>query len=268
MQLRFLWRGFKTWLYEHRCEISALRSALAPDEIAIDVGSHKGSFLWGLSRAVPRGKVVAFEPQPSLAEYLRTACDRWRLRNVVVENAGVSEFSGRLTLAIPGTAGISHGASFEPVIRETKKCQTIEVPTYSLDDYFAHETRRIGAIKIDVEGHELSVLRGAARLIERHGPLIVCECESRNMTSGDVSTTLQWFADHDYAGHFVHRQRLLPLGQFDPDVHQRREGKRYWDHPDYCNNFVLRPVTRSFSDRALVKWIATSKQRQLVESQE
>jgi FkbM family methyltransferase len=252
MQLRFLWRGLKTWLYDHRCELSALQSALAPDEIAVDVGSHKGSFVWGLSRAVPQGRVVAFEPQPSLAEYVRTASQRWGLQNVVVENAGVSEFSGRLTLAIPGT-GISHGASFEPVIRETKKCQTIEVPTYSLDDYFASETRRIGAIKIDVEGHELSVLRGATQLIQQHAPLIVCECESRNMTAGDVSTTIEWFNAHDYEGHFVQRQALVPIGEFDPDVHQRREGKRFWDRPDYCNNFVLRPAANARTATALAR---------------
>lgn len=245
MQLRFLYRGLKAWWYEHRCEVGALRQALAADEIAVDVGSHKGSFVWGLARRVPRGKVVAFEPQPSLAEYVRQACAGWGVQNVMVENAGVSEFSGRLTLAIPGTTGISHGASFEPVIRETKKCQTIEVPTYSLDDYFASEPRRIGAIKIDVEGHELSVLRGARRLIQEQAPLIVCECESRNMTSGDVATTIQWFADHDYEGHFVQRQRLVPLAEFDPNVHQRRGGKRYWDRPDYCNNFVLRPAANA-----------------------
>lgn len=252
MHFRFLYRGLKTCLYEHRCEMLALQSALAPDEIAVDVGAHKGSFAWGLSRAVPRGKVVAFEPQPALAEYVRSACSRWGLQNVVVEHSGVSEFSGRLTLAIPGT-GISHGASFEPVIRETKKCQTIEVPTYSLDDYFANETRRIGAIKIDVEGHELSVLRGATRLIQEHAPLIVCECESRNMTAGDVATTIQWFAEHDYEGHFVQRQGLVPIAEFDPGVHQRREGKRFWDRPDYCNNFVLRPAANARTATAMAR---------------
>lgn len=239
MQFRFRYRGWKAWLLEQRCELRELAAAVEPDEIAVDVGAHKGSYLWGLSRAVPRGQVVAFEPQPDLADYIRQGCARTGLANVVVENAGVSESSGMLTLGIPDNR--LQEASFEPRLREANDCRTIEVPTVSLDEYFANESRRIGAIKIDVEGHELAVLRGAMKLLERDQPLVVCECESRHMANGDVRSTLQWFAEQGYGGHFVKEGRLVPLDDFDPAVHQRSVGER-----GYCNNFIFR--SQQFAD--------------------
>lgn len=262
MQLRFRYRGWKAWLLEQRCELRELTAALEPNEIAVDVGAHKGSYLWGLSRAVPQGKVVAFEPQPDLAEYIRTGCAQTGLKNVVVEHAGVSETTGSLTLAIPGDH--LQEASFEPRLRLAHACRTFEVPTFSLDQYFENETRRIGAIKIDVEGHELAVLRGAKKLIERDQPLVVCECESRHMANGNVNTTLAWFAAQGYGGHFVKEGRLVSLDQFDPAVHQRSEGERFWSERGYCNNFIFRPQSNAstipFRPRATVPFSQSRKQ--------
>ena len=113
------------------------------------------------------------------------------------------------------------------------------VPVFSLDTYFAGEKHSIGAIKIDVEGHELSVLRGAQDILASHTPLVVCECESRHMTEGNVLTVLDYFRSLSYDGFFVHRSRLRPIAEFKREIHQREQGRRFWDSPDYCNNFVM-----------------------------
>jgi FkbM family methyltransferase len=242
MQLRFLWRGMKTYFRDQRCELLALQNGLQPDDIAVDVGANKGSYLWALSRAVPRGRVVAFEPQPTLVDYLRNAVKSNGLKNVSIENAGVSERSGRMQLAIPGNKAGNPGASFETSVLQRQGASSIEVAVTTLDEFFAHERARVGAIKIDVEGHELAVLRGAAGLIRRDAPVIVCECEGRNVAGGRVAALFETLARLQYRGEFVHRQRLKSVEQFDPVVHQAGQGKRYWDHPDYCNNFVFRPA--------------------------
>ena len=242
MRLRFLWRGLKTYFRDQRSELLALQSALRPGDVAVDVGANKGSYVWALSRAVSQGRVVAFEPQPALAAALRDDCWATGLKNVQVEHAAVSQRSGRMVLAIPGNKLGSPGASLEESVRTRKGASSIEVNVTSLDEYFASEQARVGAIKIDVEGHELAVLRGAAEIIRRDRPLIVCECEARNVAGGRVEALFDWFSALKFEGQFVHRQRLRPVSEFTPDVHQSREGKRYWDRPDYCNNFIFRPA--------------------------
>jgi FkbM family methyltransferase len=241
MQWRFLYRGLKTRYRDQRAELGALLAALSPEQIAVDVGANKGGYLWALSRAVPRGRVVAFEPQPVLADYLRQACRSAGLRNVVIEAAGVSARSGKLLLAVPGGGASSPGASFEPAVAERESCRTIEVATVSLDDYFADEKSKIGAIKIDVEGHELSVLKGAVRLIAAHRPTILCECEQRHLSEGSVGAVLDFVRAQNYDGFFIDRSRLRPLSEFDPAIHQKQDGERFWDAAHYCNNFIFKP---------------------------
>jgi FkbM family methyltransferase len=241
MNWRFLYRGLKARYVDQQQELSALTGALSPEDVAIDVGANKGSYLWSLSRAAPRGRVVAFEPQPVLATYLAEACKACGLRNVVVEAAGVSREAGVATLAIPGSGASSPGASFESSVSGSEPCRLIDVPTICLDDYFAGEKARIGAMKIDVEGHEFSVLAGAARLIETHRPTVVLECEARHLVDATVSDVLGFMTSRNYAGYFVHRSKKYPISQFDLAVHQKHDGDRFWDSPDYCNNFVFAP---------------------------
>jgi FkbM family methyltransferase len=241
MDWRFVYRGLKARYRDERLEIAALLSGLSAESVAVDVGANKGSYLWPLARAVPKGKVVAFEPQPVLAEYLKQACKSTGFTNVVVEAAGVSARPGKLTLTVPGTGRDSPGASFEQTANLRGPHRQIDVPVVSLDDYFSAEQRTIGAVKIDVEGHELSVLKGGAQLIAIHKPVIVCECEQRHLGGEDMSAVLDFVRSLGYEGFFSDKKRVRPLSEFDPKIHQRQTGERFWNAPDYYNNFIFYP---------------------------
>jgi len=238
-RLRFLHRGLKARWRNLRVEIGSIIRAVRPDDTVVDVGANKGSFLRSMSLAVPQGRVVAFEPQPELAVYLARMCAAAGHRNVVVEAAGVSSRDGTMTLAIPGASGPSPGASFEHAIRAEGACRAVEVSVRSLDSYFADDPRRIGAIKIDVEGHEPSVLEGAERILREHGPLLVIEIVGTHTAAGSVRGVLDGLRSLSYDGWFVHRGRLVPISEFRPELHQRAVGERYLHHPDFCDNFVL-----------------------------
>jgi FkbM family methyltransferase len=245
MDWKFAFRGLKAKYKTQRTEIHALIKGLRRNQIAVDVGANKGSYLWALSKAIPEGRVIAFEPQPVLVQYLQRACAESGLGNVLIEGAGVSEVSGTLSLAIPGDDTSSPGASFEQAVASREPCRFVTVPTVSLDDYFAHETQQIGALKIDVEGHELSVLKGAKALIARHKPTIVCECEARHLTNGSVSDVIEFVESMGYAAYFCEGKKLRPAGEFIPSVHQKQSGERFWDAKDYYNNFVFYPLATS-----------------------
>lgn len=238
--LRFLYRGLRARWRDQRAEIAALISAIWPGDVAVDVGANKGSFLPSLSWAAGPGRVVAFEPQPGLAEYLGRACRAARLANVVVEATGVSDRAGSLTLHMPGAGAASPGASFEPAVAALSPGRGVTVPVVTLDEYFRDEARRIAAIKVDVEGHELAVLRGAEAILDRHAPLVVFECEVRHVGVEGLEAVLAFFAARGYGGWFVRRGRLVALEKFDSSVHQSQSARRFWDAANYCNNFVMR----------------------------
>ena len=241
MKWRFIYRGLKARYRDQRLELMAMTQALKSNDIAIDVGATKGSYLWALSKAVPKGKVVAFEPQSLLSTYLVQACCSAGLNNVLIESIGVSNRDQILTLAIPGGLATSPGASFEAAVRDREECKTLEVQTVTLDHYFARMEGRIGAIKIDVEGHELAVLEGARELFMAHRPVVVCESERRHMSTGCVADVFAFFRGLGYRGWFIRAGVLLDISEFSPDVHQAEIGDRFWDSPSYCNNFIFRP---------------------------
>lgn len=240
MKLRFLYRACKARFRDQKQEISALLKAVHPGDTVVDIGANKGSYLWWLSRAAGFGRVVAFEPQKELADYLTGACRACNMKNVIIEPFAVSERSGETVLNIPGEAA-SPEASIESVITLHEKCRQEKVGMVSLDDYFADEKSRISAIKMDVEGHELSVFRGAMKVLRKHSPLLVFESENRHQRDGGaVTDVLGYLKDIGYHGYFIKNNLLLPLEEFDPFLHQRQEGPRYWDSKDYCNNFIMR----------------------------
>ena len=169
---RFIWRAMRSRYRDHAAELTTIKRHIDPEGIACDVGANKGSFLFWLSRWA--GQVVAFEPQQELASYLfAVLCDG--LRNVKVESKAVYSSSGESVLFIP------HGHQPEAsLVREsmpTERIDTVSVPMVSLDDYFGPQ-QRISVIKIDVEGAEVAVFKGAERILRHSRPLLVFECEA------------------------------------------------------------------------------------------
>lgn len=241
MKWRFLYRGMKARFRSQRVELIALTESLASGDYAIDVGANKGSYLWALSRAVPKGRVFAFEPQPILADYLNQAYEAAGIKNIQIENMGISNQSGVLQLAIPGTGSSSPGASFERAVASRENCRSIDVTVSTLDAYFLKMPNKIGAIKIDVEGHELAVLQGGSELIKKHRPVVVCESEQRHMTTGSVNDIFDFFNNLNYQGFFCAKGKLIPVEEFDRSIHQKESDGEYWNAKDYFNNFVFKP---------------------------
>jgi FkbM family methyltransferase len=237
MKARFLWRALKARYRDQVPELSAMRRILRPGDTAIDVGANKGSYLLWLSRWVGPGRVVAFEPQPNLAAYLREACAALALANVTVEAKAVSKAAGEQALYLPGGA-TSPGASLNQRVADRDACRTIAVPVVALDDYLAH-TDRVTVLKIDVEGHEQAVFEGAARLLTEQSPLLVFECEQRHLDHGSVQDVFNYLNGLGYRGAFVAGRRLAPIAEFQVDRHQRPRPGAFWNAPDYHNNFIF-----------------------------
>ena len=116
--------------------------------------------------------------------------------------------------------------------------ETVSVPTVRLDDYFRPE-QRISLLKIDVEGAELEVFKGAQRILSEQSPLLVFECENRHLEGKTVQDVFAHLTTLGYGGSFVAGNRLLPASAFDASVHQKADSEWFWKEKDYFNNFVF-----------------------------
>lgn len=133
----------------------------SPGDHAIDVGANIGYMSLVLARAVGKtGRVTAFEPHPEIFADLQA-----NVAASVVEpvQAAVSAEPGMATLNVPAEFGFNRGvATIEEV---GGQAAAIDVRKVTLDGVVG-AAGRIGVLKIDVEGHELSVLQGAKGLLE------------------------------------------------------------------------------------------------------
>jgi FkbM family methyltransferase len=234
--IRFRIRALKALLRDERAECGAIRRHLRPGDIVCDIGANKGSFVYWLSSWVGDGRVVAFEPQPELARNLANLCRATKLGNVQVEAKAVDSQSGVQQLFLP--RGHQPGASLRQAALDGESFTTLPVPVVALDDYFS-ASDRVTLLKIDVEGAELGVFKGAERILRQHAPLLVFECENRHLAPGKVEDVFSHLEALGYQGSFVCGGEIVPLSQFDAAVHQRQDSEWFWKSRDYCNNFVF-----------------------------
>jgi FkbM family methyltransferase len=235
--MRFWFRALRARLRDERAELGEIRRHLRSGDLVCDIGANKGGFVYWLSRWVGDGRVVAFEPQPELAERLRHLCQVAGLANVTVEAKAVHLQSGEQQLHVP--VGHQPGASLVRHDVGADEFVTFTVPVVALDDYFAGN-EKIALLKIDVEGAEMGLLKGAERILRQQAPLLVLECENRHQAPGTIGDVFAYLRSFGYEGSFVWRKRLIPLYKFDVAVHQREDGPWFWKSQDYCHNFVFR----------------------------
>lgn len=130
------------------------------DDVVIDVGAHVGFFTIKAAReAGKNGSVVAVEPEPNNAGFLAENVKLAGLNNVVVLKEAAGARAEKAKLYLRGGTGRSHS-----LIRQGQ--DFIEVQVNKLDDVVSRlGLKKVNFVKIDVEGAELDVLKGADRLL-------------------------------------------------------------------------------------------------------
>ena len=204
---RFLHRVWRYRLKVERAEIQAIRQHIEPGDTVIDIGAHKGAFTYWMSRAVgPRGKVLAFEPQPELSDYLNRAINRLRLNNVEVIESALSNRSGRATL-YRATQQVSPGASLE--VDPSTAEDSFEVQICPLDDVLAERgIKSVSLIKCDAEGHELKVFEGGRSILSRCRPHLLFECETQHHWGRSIQGVFDYLSELGYRGAFFDEGHL------------------------------------------------------------
>lgn len=183
--------------YDRQTE-EIIARVLLPGSSAVDVGAHSGVILESIVNHAPGGSHWAFEPLPEFAAQLRI-----RFENVRVVEVALSDHSGETTfqhvINHPGYSGLIE----RPYDHDDAKIEEIRVQVGALDD-FIDESEDIHFIKVDVEGGELGVLRGAQHTILRNRPYIVFE-HGKRAAAAYGSTTEEIFDLLQHCGLSVSR---------------------------------------------------------------
>ena len=214
-------------------ELRLVPALSMPDRLSIDVGANHGIYIYAVVMARHASRVLAIEPNPELARSLRRALPR----RCDVLCCALSDRKGRAELRVPRVDGEANRylATLDQDVADPAEVHEVELAR--LDDC-AREP--VGFVKIDVEGHELAVLRGADRVLREDGPNLLIEAEERHRP-GAVADVAGLLAGYGYRGLFRVGAWMRPIAEFDPAVHQdpRNLGHGPGRIGRYVNNFVF-----------------------------
>ncbi len=210
-KFEFLLLRFLKKPHEHDFEALKLFKA-NPDEVFLDIGTNRGESL--LSMDIVHGsknKIIGFEPNPHV--YKRAKNSIGRKKHIEIHNCGLSDQHGKLNLNVPfyrkwmfdGLSSFDYSSAHdwlenrlwrykeENLHMKEISCEINKLDDYHLNPYF---------IKIDVQGLEYQVLRGARETIKKHQPILLIES-----IDDRIMSYLNAFGYQCYAyefGHFKH----------------------------------------------------------------
>jgi FkbM family methyltransferase len=213
-------------------ELAALGSYMPRGGTAVDIGAWFGP--WSRRMRRYADQVVAIEAHPELAALLTRSTTGIR-----VVAAAASDESGQIDLVVPpegarvGVSSVEHGEGVR-----------LTVARLAIDDL---ELTDVRFMKLDVEGHELAALRGAASTIRRDRPLLLLELEERMQP---VAAAIDFLAGWGYRGWVRPQRAWQPLSGFDLVGHQEHAIARVsqsflrrlvWARPRYVNMVLFTP---------------------------
>lgn len=220
-----------------KTEAKFFKKLCNPNLASLDIGANLGVLTLFLSKYSYH--VYCFEPIPSLCTYIRK---KYEGCNVTVENCALGDEMGEFYLYIPivgntkyeSRASLNLNANHEYIHgKKVDNIEKIKVKLKKLDDF---QLKNVGFIKIDVEGFEYEVLKGARETIKSNMPNIFIEIEQR-YHKDSIYDIFQYIKKLGYFGYFEYQKNIKQIGDFDVDIMQKnvKQGNLY------INNFIFSP---------------------------
>ena len=220
---RFIWHKHRFWRYEYRTEKESIRfvkSLSLQAATVLDIGANKGIYSYWLSRCVgSQGHIVAFEAQPELLDELTEVKEMFKLHNLDIRMTALSNQCGKTLLnrAEPGDGSAAIICSSN----QNLEGEVIEIDMATLDSIAATLPRPIRFIKCDVEGHELEVFKGAAKVLREDKPTILVEIHHNSVQ--EVTLLLNSFG---FEGTFFNGLDRCPIADFKKHSYRKSEEHR------------------------------------------
>jgi FkbM family methyltransferase len=165
-----------------------LFSLIQPNSNCIDIGSNTGYVALVMAELAPQGRVIGFEPDATNYRRLQENLALNSFPHLEVQNVGLGEMASEESMEVNVENRGRNKVALEYV-------NANKVKIVKLDDYLGGATvNTIDLIKIDVEGYELKVLKGARATLVKYLPILFIEIDDNNLSQyGDCAKELILF---------------------------------------------------------------------------
>ena len=174
-----------------------LKEKLRPGDVFLDVGAATGAMTLPFAKTLPDVRIVAFEPNRTTRRILRDTLAKNNITGIELLDFAVSDFVGTTTfieLPYDPTGAMPWWPESSSLITESLANYSVgekfEAPVTTLDAFFGNrsDTSSVRSIKIDVEGFETHVLRGAANFLATARPFIAIDIHNNPFGDGTTET--------------------------------------------------------------------------------
>jgi FkbM family methyltransferase len=168
-------------------------------KLILDIGANNGDTVISALKTFPKAKIICFEPVKETFEKLIGNLSPFK-EKIIFFNAGLSSQTGKAKINITSSSGANsiepqahYHKSFNPGIREHS---SEEIQILRLDDIYKKDfpLQYVDIVKIDVEGHEIEVLKGGAEFFSTCVDIIIIEISFQRDTSWENQQIFEIFS--------------------------------------------------------------------------
>lgn len=218
-------------------EMYLLPALMKKNSIVFDIGANRGTYCYLMQKITSPEKIYAFEPNPREFNLLKRF-----FPDIHTFNIAISSEVGRKILRIPilkNGINITTRSSVEEIIEDLYIKEYIKVDTNidTIDNVVENlRLTKLDFMKIDVEGHEFEVLKGAKETLSKMKPILLIEIEQRHH-SFPIEKIFNYIYSFDYSGFFIDKmhKECLPLKNFSIGLYQKSSDQ---GGSIYINNFI------------------------------
>lgn len=217
-------------------ELLLLEFLLNKDSIFFDIGTNKGEYAYYAEQLIEPEHIYLFEPEKKLNKQLKAL-----YKNCHIFDIALSHIKGIHSFKIPVINGVADNclSTLEVENKEDYETEAIiyEVKTDTLDNFISVKQVTPDLIKIDVEGHELAVLKGAENYINTHHPTLIIEIEQRHHKNIEVENVFESFKSKGYKAFYFSKLQ----GQLIPYENKTylTNSKDFFGTLNYINNYIF-----------------------------